>query len=325
MKIQIGIAPKYMPAVERRFLMAAQKSWGGINSETAEEFVFGSKKFLSQVPPVDRENFEGSRNTYLGMLDYAYSRCLEVCFGWQSKWVVNSLSNFSNSGGTGAVVSPDLAYCISPIILIESDFFNGNDSCKTFFMKIKKQDLPFSSPGNLLYLNTSMIVNKQPTKSSPNTPIIPEPTSPIALAMIEMIRGKNSCPKFRKFPENKHADLLQAAQAALTMLKLPTDPSMLNPEEVVQAMDREVQEFLLLGESEIPDIFLATLSALFGYCLVWAYGAEWKLAPKDEGNMLYVIGKDEDGWAQPSDLVRTALQGTKRSSLSSSFKSFHRP
>ena len=143
--------------------------------------------------------------------------------------------------------------------------------------------------------------------------------------MIEMILGKNSGPKFRKFPENRQAELLKAAQAALTILNLPTDSGLLNPEEVVQAIDREVQKFLLLGEPVIPDILLAALSALFGFCLVWAYGAEWKLAPKEEGDMLYIIGKGEDGWAQPSDLVRTALQGTKRSSLSSSFKSFHRP
>ncbi|OYV05208.1 MAG: hypothetical protein CFE26_12785 [Verrucomicrobiales bacterium VVV1] len=143
--------------------------------------------------------------------------------------------------------------------------------------------------------------------------------------MIEMIRGNDTGPKFRKFPENMQANLLKAAQAALTMLNLPTDPSLLNPEEVGQAIDREVQEFLLLGEPVIPDILLAALTALYGYCLVWAYGAEWKLAPKDEGDLLYVIGKGEDGWAQPSDLVRTALQGTKRSSLLNSFKSFHRP
>jgi hypothetical protein len=323
-KLKIGTAPKYMPAVQRRFLAAAQTIWGEINSETAEDFVRGIKGFLAQAPPIDPVRFEGPRGTYFGMLSYAYDKCLEVSFRWQRKWVVNNWSNFSNSGGSGGVVSPDLAYSICSISLVLSDF-KGGESCRQFFDKIKNGDLPPASPGELLPLSSSMLDAESQLNLTRNSPLIPEPTRPIALAMIEMIRGNNSGPKFRKFPENKQADLLKAAQAALTVLKLPVDPSMLNPEEVVQAMDREVREFLLLGEPVIPDILLAALSALYGYCLVWAYGAEWKLAPKDEGDMLYVIGKGEDGWAQPSDLVRTALQGTKRSSLSSSFKSFHRP
>ena len=323
-KLKIGIAPRYMPAVQRRFLAAAETIWGEINIETAEGFVLGIKRFLAQAPPIDPVRFEGPRDTYFGMLSYAYDKCLEVSFGWQSKWTVNNWSNFSNSGGSLGVVSPDLAYSICSIGLVLNDF-KGGESCRCFFDKIKNGDLPPASPGELLPLSSSMLDAESQLQPSPNPPIIPEPTPPIALAMIEMIRGNNSGPKFRKCPESKQAGLLKAAQATLTMLKLSTDPNTLNLEEVVQAMDREVQEFLLLGESVIPDVLLAALSALYGYCLVWAYGAEWKLAPKDEGDILYVIGKGEDGWAQPSDLVRTALQGTKRSSLSSSFKSFHRP
>jgi hypothetical protein len=327
MKLKIGITPKYVIAIERRTLMAAQAVWGEINSESAEAFVLGIRKLLLQTPPIDREKFEGPRNTYFGMIYHAYVKCLEVRFGWKRKWVINSLSKFSNAGGTSAVVSPDLSYCISPTVLIWNDFNKGSESCAAYYLKIKNRDLPLSAPGELFYLSESIRLDENTLVDIKNAPIsLPhEPTSPSALAMIEMLRGKKYSTKFRTFPGNKQAELLRAARAALTMLKLPTDPSMLNPEEVVQAMDQEVQEFLLLGESEIPDIFLAALSALYGYCLVWAYGAEWKLAPKDEGDMLYVIGKGEDGWAQPSDLVRTALQGTKRSSLSSSFKSFHRP
>jgi hypothetical protein len=329
MKLKIGNPPKYMSAVERRFLMAAQTIWGEINSETAEVFVCGIGDFLLKTPPIDSSpgKSEGARRAYLSILSYAYGRCLEVSFGWKRKWVVNSLSNFSNAGGTDAVVSPDQAYCISPIVLVWNDFKEGADSCVSYYLKIKSSELPESSPGELLYLKESLRLEGDRPADLKKAPIAitPEPTPPVALAVIDKILRKNTGPQFRKFPENKQAELVKATQAALTVLKLPVDPSLLNPEEVVKAMDREVQEFLLLGESEIPDIFLAAFSALFGYCLVWAYGAEWKLAPKDEGDMLYVIGKGEDGWAQPSDLVRTALQGTKRSSLSSSFKSFHRP
>jgi hypothetical protein len=329
MKLKIGNTPKYMHAVERRFLMAAQAIWGEINSDTAEAFVFGIGELLLKAPPIDSSpgKSEEARSAYLSILSYAYGRCLEVSFGWKRKWVVNSLSNFSNAGGTGAVISPNENYCISPIVLVLNDFKEGAKSCVSYYLKIKNGDLPEPVPGELVYLKESLRLDENTQADSQKAPISlsPESTPPIALAMIEMILGKNSGPKFRKFPENRQAELLKAAQAALTILNLPTDSGLLNPEEVVQAIDREVQKFLLLGEPVIPDILLAALSALFGFCLVWAYGAEWKLAPKDEGDMLYVIGKGEDGWAQPSDLVRTALQGAKRSSLSSSFKSFHRP
>ncbi|OYV05209.1 MAG: hypothetical protein CFE26_12790 [Verrucomicrobiales bacterium VVV1] len=138
-----------MPAIQRRFLMAAQTIWGEINTETAEAFVIGIKKYLSQAPPIDPVRFEGPRDTYFAMLSYAYGKCLEVSFGWQSKWTVNNWSNFSNSGGSRAVVSPDLAYSICPISLVLRDF-KGEESCLRFFHKIKNGDLPPASPGELL-------------------------------------------------------------------------------------------------------------------------------------------------------------------------------
>jgi hypothetical protein len=325
MENKIGVRPIWVQKKRFRAISLAKAICGSNFIEEAEEIACGIKKRFKQAPPRHPERLDLPRDIFLGGLTTAYTLAASTALGWRSEWVVDRKYNYRNSEGSNCLVSLDDAYFICPANLIHSDYHFDTDTCVNFYLKAKNRMLPPSAPGKLLYLKDSFFFEKSKIGMRECCPIPTEPTPPEALALIDKILGNNSGPKFRKFPENKQADLLQAAQAALTMLKLPVDPSMLKPEEVVQAMDQEVQEFLLLGESEIPDIFLATLSAQFGYCLVWAYGAEWKLAPKDEGDMLYVIGKGEDGWAQPSDLVRTALQGTKRSSLSSSFKSFQRP
>lgn len=325
MKYKIGSRPKFISMLNYNQLRLGQLICGEITIDNSEKVALGIRRFFSKAPPRHPEWIDLPRDIFLAGLKQAYTKAFEMALGWERLWLVNENNNYRNTDGNDFLVSIDFKYCFCPTNLIYYDFNFGCDSCEKFFLNIKKGKLPQSNQGDLFYLDTSLMIDNQSKIGLRSIPPEPtEPTPPEVMVFIEQLLQKNSGPKFRKFPDKRQAEILKAAQAALTMMKLPTDPSVLNPEEVVQAIDREVQEFRLLGETTIPDILVAAFTALYGYCLVWAYGAEWKLAPKDEGDIPYIIGRGEDGWAQPSDLVRSALQGTKHSSLLSSFKSFHR-
>ena len=325
LQLKIGITPKYWPPVRKRFRAAAEKIWGEISHENAESFINNIGLYLIQTPRdyYDPVKLYSAQHAYLSLIACAYENCLDIAQGWPIKWAVNNWSKYRNEDGTTANVSPDYRYIVCPISLVYKDF-KGGDRCRIIYEMIKNGELPASNPGDSIWLDSDELEGELLASRITQSLLPPEPTPPIALEMIEKILGKSTGPKFRKLPDKKQVELLKAAQAALKMMGLPDEINRLNIEEVVQAIDREVQEFIELGEATIPDLLLAALTALYGYCLVWAYDAEWKLAPKDEGDFLYVVGKGEDGWTEPTDLVRSALLGTKRSSLSSSFKSFHR-
>lgn len=325
LQLKLGITPKYFPPVHKRFLAAIEKIWGDINHENAEIFINNIGIYISQTPRDyhDPVKLYSAQHAYLSLIATAYQKCLDVSLGWPIKWAVNNWSKYRNEDGNSANVSPDHSYIVVSIDMIYKDF-EGGDRCRIIYELIKNGELPPSNPGDLIWLDSDELESGLLANRITHSVLPPEPTPPVALAMIEKLIGKSTGPKFRKLPEKKQAELLKAAQAALKMMGLPAEINQLNIEGVVQAIDREVQEFLDLGEATLPDLLLAALTALYGYCLVWAYDAEWKLAPKDEGDFLYVVGKGEDGWTEPTDLVRSALLGTKRSSLSSSFKSFHR-
>lgn len=110
---------------------------GRVVELNAETVACGVRSFFDHVPADSGALGDIGRGRMFGALAMAYADALQAAFGWEPCWLLLEEKDYKEDDGVFAVVSPDRAYVVFPVALIESDFDQIADNARTVFEKIR--------------------------------------------------------------------------------------------------------------------------------------------------------------------------------------------